>query len=60
MLLRNGVPSRWNTILAASVFTLSTIGFVANVRGDDTQNPSGTETPVKHVIVVIGENSQLR
>jgi phospholipase C len=56
MLLRNGVPSRWNTILAASVFTLSTIGFVANVRGDDKQNPAGTETPVKHVIVVIGEN----
>ena len=56
MLLRNGTPSRWNTILAASVFTLSTIGFVANGRGDDKHGPRDTETPIKHVIVVMGEN----
>ena len=56
MSLRNSVPSRWNTVLAASVLTLSTIGFVANVRGDDKQAPAGTQTPIKHVIVVIGEN----
>ncbi|HEX4192504.1 MAG TPA: alkaline phosphatase family protein [Stellaceae bacterium] len=56
MLLRNGMASRWHTVLAASVFTLSTVGFVANVRADDKHGPPDTETPIKHVIVVIGEN----
>jgi phospholipase C len=55
MALRNGTPSRWNAFVAASIFTLSTIGFVASARSDDADG-SKTETPIKHVIVVIGEN----
>jgi phospholipase C len=48
-------PARWNAFIAASIFTLSTVGFVANARSDDADG-SKTETPIKHVIVVIGEN----
>ena len=63
MILRSGLPRRSNMIAAASIALLSMIGFVATARSDDNtppddsaHHPSPTETPITHVIVVIGEN----
>src|SRR6516225_6569366 len=48
------VKHRLNTLLGASVVLLSTLAVTAH--GADREQATRTTTPIKHLIVVIGEN----
>src|SRR5271169_3511698 len=67
--MRLGVESRrvWmgKVALCTSVVALSVFGYAATgssadaVNGSDTANAVSTESPIKHVIILIGENRGL-
>src|ERR1700749_2122748 len=67
--MRSGVESRggWmrKTALCTSVLALSIFGYAAtsssadSTKGSDAANSVPTESPIKHVIILIGENRGL-
>jgi phospholipase C len=54
-------PRRWRlkAAISVSVMALSAFGYVAAGQGAPSDNSNNTVTPIKHVIILIGENRGL-
>ncbi|HEV8015914.1 MAG TPA: alkaline phosphatase family protein [Stellaceae bacterium] len=52
------ISRRWQTriLLGASLFAIASVAFASTGRADPGNGHDGTATPIKHLIVVIGEN----